>query len=78
MDLFNSPHPPANLGCRRMEGLGGHEPHISDVGFGAAKGGATWSHMVWGSEVNFANNGIRRSEMWGSWLSSPTILVAAV
>ena len=22
--------------------------------------------MMWGSEVSFANNGVRRSEMWGS------------
>ena len=31
---------------------------------------------MWVSEVNFANNGVRRSEMWGSWPASPTTLPA--
>ena len=31
--------------------------------------------LVWGLEVNFSNNGIRRSEMWGSWPPSPSTLV---
>ena len=31
--------------------------------------------LVWGSEVNFANNGVQRSEMWGSWPPSPPTLL---
>ena len=34
------------------------------VGFGAAMWGS--EPLMWGSEVSFANNGVRRSEMWGS------------
>ena len=30
--------------------------------------------LMWGSEVSFANNGVRRSEMWGSWPPSPPTL----
>ena len=45
----------------------------SGVGFGAAMWGS--EPLMWGSEVSFANNGVRRSEMWGSWpLSPPTLL----
>ena len=30
---------------------------------------------MWGSEVSFTNNGVRRSEMWGSWPPrDPTLL----
>ena len=36
----------------------------SGVGFGAAMWGS--EPLIWGSEVSFANNGVRRSEMWGS------------
>ena len=36
----------------------------SGVGFGAAMWGS--EPLMWGSEVSFANNGVRRSEMWGS------------
>ena len=44
----------------------------SGVGFGAAMWGS--EPLIWGSEVSFANNGVRRSEMWGSWpLSPPTL-----
>ena len=46
----------------------------SGVGFGAAMWGS--EPLMWGSEVSFANNGVQRSEMWGSWpLSPPTLLV---
>ena len=45
----------------------------SGVGFGAAMWGS--GLLMCGSEVSFANNGVRRSEMWGSWpLSPPTLL----
>ena len=30
--------------------------------------------LMWGSEVSFANNFVRRSEMWGSWPPSPPTL----
>ena len=33
---------------------------------------------MWGSEASLANNGIRRSEMWGSWPPSPPTLVQPV
>ena len=36
----------------------------SGVGFGAAMWGS--EPLMWGSEVSFANNRVRRSEMWGS------------
>ena len=45
----------------------------SGVGFGAAMWGS--EPLMWGSEVSFANNGFRRSEMWGSWPPSPPTLV---
>ena len=45
----------------------------SGVGFGAAMWGS--EPLMWGSEVSFANNGVRRSEMWGSWPPSPPTLV---
>ena len=38
------------------------EPFL--VGLGAAMWGS--EPLMWGSEVSFANNGVRRSEMWGS------------
>ena len=44
----------------------------SYVGFGAAMWGSEL--LMWGSEVSFANNGVRRSEMWGSWPPSPPTL----
>ena len=44
----------------------------SGVGFGAAMWGS--EPLMWGSEVSFANNGVRRSEMWGSWPPSPPTL----
>ena len=47
----------------------------SGVGFGAAMWGS--KPLMWGSEVSFANNGIRRSEMWGSWPPSPPTLAMA-
>ena len=31
--------------------------------------------LMWGSKVSFANNGVRRSGMWGSWPPSPPTLV---
>ena len=36
-----------------------------------------WSSepLVWGLEANFANNVVRRSEMCGSWLLSPSTLL---
>ena len=34
--------------------------------------------LVWGSEVNFSNNGVWRSEMWGSWPVSPPTLATLV
>ena len=43
------------------------------VWFGAS--GVGFRAVVWGSEDNFANNGVRRSEMWGSWTPSPPSLV---
>ena len=45
-------------------GLGGHEPVV----WGSER-------LMWGSEVNFANNGIWRPEMWGLWPPSPPTLV---
>ena len=45
----------------------------SGVGFGAAMWGS--EPLMWGSEVSFANNGVRRSEMWGSWPPSPPTLI---
>ena len=48
------------------------EPFL--VGFGAS--GVGFGAAMWGSEVSFANNGVRRSEMWGSWPPSPPTLVA--
>ena len=36
----------------------------SGVGFRAAMLGS--EPLMWGLEVSFANNGVRRSEMWGS------------
>ena len=44
----------------------------SYVGFGAAMWGS--EPLMLGSEVSFANNGVRRSEMWGSWPPSPPTL----
>ena len=44
----------------------------SGVGFGAAMWGL--EPLMWVSEVSFANNGVRRSEMWGSWPLSPPSL----
>ena len=44
----------------------------SGVGFGAAMWGSEL--LMWGSEVSFANNGVRRSEMEGSWPPSPPTL----
>ena len=41
-------------------------------GIGAAMWGS--EPLMWGSEVSFANNGVRRSEMWGSWPPSPPTL----
>ena len=46
------------------------EPFL--VGFGAS--GVDFGAAMWGSEVSFANNGVRRSEMWGSWPPSPPTL----
>ena len=45
----------------------------SGVGFGAAMWGS--EPLMWGSEVSFANNGVWRSEMWGSWPPSPPTLI---
>ena len=47
----------------------------SGVGFGAAMWGL--EPLMWGSEFSFANNGVRRSEMWGSWPPSPPTLSGA-
>ena len=44
-----------------------------NVGFGAS--GVGFEAAMWGSEVSFANNGVRRSEMWGSWPPSPPTLI---
>ena len=46
----------------------------SGVGFGAAMWGL--EPLMWGLEVSFANNGFRRSKMWGSWPPSPPTLVS--
>ena len=48
----------------------------SGVGFGAAMWGS--EPLMCGSEVSLANNGVRRSEMWGSWPPSPPTLVGLV
>ena len=34
--------------------------------------------LVWGSKVNFANNRVWRSEMWGSWPVSPPTLATMI
>ena len=43
------------------------------VGFGATMWGS--EPLMWGSDVSFANNGVRRTEMWGSWPLSPLTLI---
>ena len=46
------------------------------MGFGAAMWGS--EPLMWGLEVSFANNGVRRSEMWGSWPPSLPTLVSGI
>ena len=48
----------------------------SGVGFGAAMRGS--EPLMRGSEVSFANNGVWRSEMWGSWPPSPPTLLVPI
>ena len=45
----------------------------SGVGFGAANVG--FELLMLGLEVNFANNGVWRSEMWSSWPPNPSTLL---